>query len=133
MNTIIPVVLSAIAAMILGFLWYGPLFSKQWMQLRNITAKDIRKAKKSMSRTYITAFVINLVVGAMLHYFIVETNNATAIGGAAVGLFAWLGFVMTTMGTNYLFTNQPRNLYLIDVGYYLAVLLVGGAIIGALA
>ena len=52
-------------------------------------------------------------------------------GGVISGFLVWLGFVITTMGVNHAFSGAPTKLTLIDGGYWLAVLLIQGAVIGA--
>ncbi len=39
------VVVAAIANMVLGFLWYGSLFGKQWIKLSGFTAEAMNEAK----------------------------------------------------------------------------------------
>ena len=49
----IAVVGAAVAAMVIGFLWYGPLFGKQWTKLMNFDKKKIDEAKrKGMGKIY---------------------------------------------------------------------------------
>jgi hypothetical protein len=38
---------SGIIMMVLGYLWYGPLFGKPWMKLAGITKSDMEKSKKN--------------------------------------------------------------------------------------
>ena len=44
-----------------------------------------------------------------------------------VGCVAWLGFIVPTHYNGVLFSKKPREIFLIDVGYYLlSMLLMGG-------
>jgi len=52
-------------------------------------------------------------------------------GGVITGFFLWLGFVITTMGVNHAFSGAKTMLTVIDGFYWLAVLLIQGAVIGA--
>jgi hypothetical protein len=56
----------------------------------------------------------------------------TLRGGVISGAFCWLGFVITTLVTNYTFAMRDWRLLLIDGGHWLVVLLLMGAIIGAM-
>jgi hypothetical protein len=47
-------------------------------------------------------------------------------------LFLWLGFVVTTIAVNYAFGGRKPMLIVIDSGHWLLVLLLMGAIIGAM-
>ena len=56
-------------------------------------------------------------------------GDVTVRGGVISGFFVWLGFVITTMGVNHAFGGAKPMLTLIDGGYWLAVLLIQGAVI----
>jgi len=40
------IIAAAIASMLIGWLWYGPLFGKQWMKLAGLKKSDMKKMKK---------------------------------------------------------------------------------------
>ena len=56
----------------------------------------------------------------------------TLRNGAISGAFLWFGFILTTMVVNYSFSGRDRRLLLIDVGNWLIVLVVIGAVVGAI-
>ena len=57
------VVLAALAAMVIGFVWYGPLFGKQWMALMGFTPQSMDEAKKKgMAKSYILMALGSLVM-----------------------------------------------------------------------
>ena len=58
-------------------------------------------------------------------------SDITVRGGMISALFVWLGFVLTTIGTNQAFQGDKPVVTAIDAGHWLAVLVVMGAIIGA--
>ena len=58
--------------------------------------------------------------------------QVTLRNGVISGLFCWVGFVFTTMLVNNRFAMRSPKLLLIDGGYWLVVLVLIGAIIGAL-
>ncbi len=124
----IAVLSAGLSAMVVGSVWYGPLFGKEWMKLIGIKKEDINKSE--MPKLYGIMFIGALVEAYVLSHFI---HYAGAVGfflGAKTGLWAWLGFVATTMIGNYMFAKRPIRLYYIDAGYALANLLVMGAILG---
>ena len=47
----IGVILAAISAMVVGYVWYGPLFGKPWMKLVGITKEDIEKVCRNPIQT----------------------------------------------------------------------------------
>lgn len=130
---LVPVLLAAIATMILGFLWYSPiLFAKPWMLAMGYDPKDkarIEQMRKSAGPTYFFAFIASLVSAFVLAKIIDITTVNSALYGMKVAFAMWLGFVTTVQFTAKLFENKPWKLYLINTGYQLVCYLVMGAIL----
>ncbi len=126
------VLICAIANMILGFLWYGPLYGKEWNKLVGFTAEKMEKAKKSMNRNYIIMFITSLVTAWILFHFIwyAAPGSLTLLIALKIAVYAWLGFIATTALTKHLFTpdTKPVKLLFIESGYQLASLLLMGVI-----
>jgi Protein of unknown function (DUF1761) len=57
-------------------------------------------------------------------------GQVTFRNGIIAAAFLWFGFVLTTMTVNYSFSGRDRRLLLIDLGNWLIVFLVIGAVIG---
>ena len=112
------VLVSAIATMVIGFLWYSPmLFANPWMRLMGIDPNDkakLAELQKGAGKTYGLAFVASVI---------------TIPYGMKIGFAVWLGFVTTVQLTGALFGKQPTKLYLINTGYQLVCYLVMGAIL----
>lgn len=125
------VFVAAVAYMVLGFLWYGPLFGKPWMKLIGMSERDMEAAKKGMGKTYALTMLGAIVMFYVLVHFIEVSNVAEAGEGAMVGFWAWLGFVATTGANDFLFSVKPKpwNLYFLNQGYLLFGLMIGGAIL----
>ena len=75
--------------------------------------------------------LFTLILALMLAGVMGHLGDITIRGGVISGFFVWLGFVITTMGVNHVFSGAKPMLTLIDGGHWLAVLLVMGAVIGA--
>ncbi len=54
------ILLCGVASMVLGYLWYGPLFGKPWMKMVGMTKEKMAAAKDSMPKTYGIMFVSSL-------------------------------------------------------------------------
>lgn len=124
------VFIAAIAPMVLGFIWYGPLFGAKWMKIMGITKKDIEAKKADLPRMYFLMFLSAIVMSYVLARLIVIGGASNAISGAVVGFWTWIGFIATVKLGDVLFNGSPLNLYYIDVTYRLISLVIMGAILG---
>jgi hypothetical protein len=129
------VLASAVATMVLGFLWYSPmLFARPWTILMGYDPDDkakLAELQKSAGPSYGLSFIASLVAAAVLGKIIALARASTALYGMEIGLAVWLGFVTTVQLTNSMFTRQPAKLYAINTGYQMVCYLAMGAIMGA--
>lgn len=129
------VLVCAVAAMVVGFLWYSPmLFANPWMVLMGYDPNDkakIAEMQKSAGPSYAMSTVAGLLSAFVLGKLIAVAGAVTAIDGLKIGLVVWLGFVTTVQFTNALFSRQRNKLYLINTGYQLVCYVAMGAILGA--
>jgi hypothetical protein len=130
---VVPVLVAAVATMIVGFIWYSPfLFAKAWMVAMGYDPNDKAKTgemRKGAGKLYGMAFAASLVSAFVLAKIIEITTVNTAIYGMKVGFAVWLGFVATVQLTDKLFGRKPAKLFLINTGYQLACYLVMGTIL----
>lgn len=128
------VVVAAVASMVLGFLWYGPVFGKPWMQLMGFTKESIEKMKgKGMGKTYAFMAIGSLVTAFVLAHALTFASAYTETTGVAAGLMVgfwnWLGFVAPVQMGAQLWEGKPWKLFLITSGFYLVSLCVEGVIL----
>ena len=130
---LLAVLVAAIAAMVVGFLWYSPLlFAKPWMMLMGYDPNDkakMEEMQKSVGPSYAISFVASLVSAFVLAKIVDISTVNSALYGMKIGFAIWLGFVTTVQLTAKLFGNQPTKLYLINTGYQLVCYLAMGAIV----
>ncbi len=117
---------ATLAGFLVGGLWYGPLFGKEWMLLNNLTREDARKA--SMAKLYSTTILLNLIAATSLAMFI---GPAGWQDGLFFGFLTGLTFVATALGVIYVFESKPLKLWCINAGYQVVFFSVMGAILGA--
>jgi hypothetical protein len=123
------VIIATLAGFGLGTVWYTVL-AKPWMRAVGKSEAD-RPQSGAQILLFATAIVALFVMALMLAGLMAHIGDITVRGGVVSGLFVWLGFVITTMGVNHAFGGAKPMLTLIDGGYWLAVLLIQGAVIGA--
>jgi hypothetical protein len=128
------ILVAAIVNMVLGALWYGPLFGKTWTQLCGFTSEKMDEMKKKgMTKSYVLMFAGSLIMAYVLNYFVVYassyTNASGAYAGLMVGVWAWLGFVAPTTVGMVLWEGKPWKYWYIVSGYYLVALAIMGKIL----
>jgi len=130
------IVVAAVAAFVIGFLWHGPLFGKVWMNLSGITQAQMEEAKAkgmgAMAPQMACAFIQQLVVAAVLAHLITALGIADPVAAATLAFLLWLGFIATTLLNQVLWENKSLNLYLFGIVYHLVSLIVMAVIIVSL-
>ncbi len=129
------VLVSAIASMVIGSIWYGPLFGKQFMRVSGMDQWSPEKRaemKKSMGMTYLVQFIASLVTFYILARFMDDLGQMSVSGGLTVALLAWIGFVVPIKLGDALWGGKMPMFWL-GIGNMLITLLAAGAIIGAMA
>ena len=108
---LLAVLASAVATMVLGFLWYSPvLFAKPWTILMGYDPNDKAKMaemQKSAGPSYGMSLVASILSAFVLGKLIAVAGSTGAIEGLKIGLVVWLGFVTTVQFTGSLFSKQP--------------------------
>lgn len=125
----VAIVVAAIVDFALGAVWFGPLFGKQWQEMtgRRETTTPARNAPVP----YAVTFVAALIAATVLAFFLQLSTAYTVVEGTIYGLYAGVGFVMSSMLADALFSGRKLSLYLITAGYPAVGLVVMGAILGA--
>jgi hypothetical protein len=122
---------AALAPMVIGGIWYGPLFGRLWMSAHGYTPERLEAMKKSMGKTYGISFLCYLVMATALAYLFVWIGAVNVPAGLWMAFVCWLGFAATIGLTAHLFSDRRPSAYLIDVAFQLAYMLAMGAILGA--
>ena len=104
------VLVSAVATMIVGFLWYSPaLFANPWMKLMGYDPNDkekITEMQKGAGPSYFMSLVASILAAFVLGKLIAVSGFSNAVDGLKIGLVVWLGFVTTVQFTNALFSRR---------------------------
>ncbi|MDD5069000.1 MAG: DUF1761 domain-containing protein [Candidatus Pacebacteria bacterium] len=126
------VLVSAVASMVVGSIWYGPLFGKKYMQAMGMDSwspEQREKMKKSMTLSYVGQFVASLVMFFVLAWYIGTSIHTGLYGGVENAFGVWIGFVVPLKLGDVLWGGK-KSLFWIGIGGMLVTLLVAGAIIG---
>ena len=124
------VVAAAVAAFLLGWVYYGVLFGKAWQRLNGLTDEQIANGNSAM--IFGGAFALTLIIATALALLMgpLTGHEASLVQGVVLGLMLSLALVATAVGINYLFALKPLKLWLIDTGYMVLMFTLIGAILG---
>ncbi len=67
------VLVCGIVSMVVGFVWYGPLFGKKWAEAIGVNmtdAEECKKMQKAAGPLYMAQFFMTLFQAGVLAYFI---------------------------------------------------------------
>ena len=123
----------AILSMVLGAIWYGPLFGKKWMEIVGVDSADLearKKMQKSAGPLYGVQFLLTLFQVAVLAYLVADSQRH---GGLERVLWVWAAFVIPTLAGAVMWTNETGKLkwarFLIQGGYQLVIFVVFGLLL----
>jgi hypothetical protein len=132
---IVAIVVAAVAGWLAGAAWYMS-FGRLWVAALGKTREEMQAQRKkpgaflpfvySFGALVIMAWMMAGVMGHL------GPGQVTVKNGVISGAFLWFGFVITTMAVNYSFAGRSARLLLIDGGHWLLVLVLIGAIVGAI-
>ena len=124
------VLVAAIIHWILGGVWYGVLFTNKFIQLIGWDQAKLQQMEsQGPGKELGIAFIMSLVLCYILAHFIQYAKAKSAMGGAQVAFWLWLGFIVTTNIATVLFEERPMGLYLINIGYQFVACVIAGVIL----
>jgi len=117
----VPAILTCgIISLVLGFIWYGPLFGKAWARYTGWTEEKVKSLPaKRMALTYALTLAAALVTAFVLDVLAWATGTSTVSDGISLGLWTGVGFSAMAFATTHLFEHKPLGLWLIVSGYQL--------------
>ena len=122
------VAIATIVPMVLGFLWYGPLFGNTWMAARGITREQMGSV--NVGQAYGLTTVLALVTAIAMALVVSAAATQDLATGAALGAIVGVGLVATALATNGIFEERSWTLVALNAGYQIVSLIVMGAVIG---
>ena len=127
------ILIAAVAGFAFGAAYYMTL-SRPWLASIGKTKEELAAAGKGSPVPFIVSIIALAIMawtlaGIMGH---LGAGQVTVKNGVISALFVWLGFVITTQSVNYAFGQRKPMLTVIDGIHWLGVLVIQGAIIGAM-
>ena len=128
------VLICAVFSMVLGSIWYGPLFGKKWCEIVGVDSKDhemLKKMQKSAMPLYIVQFLLTLFQVYVLAHYLQGWKEVTGVENA---LWIWAAFIMPTVAGGSMWNNDSRKIawarFMVQGGYQLLLFVAFGLILG---
>ena len=132
-GNLLAVLVAAVVAFIIGFLWHGPLFGKQWIRLMEIPQSEVdamqAKGMGPMIPHMAAAFIQQLVIAGVMAHLATALTIVDAAGAIMLAVLLWIGFIVTVQLNGVLWEKRKLNLYFFNITYHLVVLVVVALIV----
>lgn len=128
------VLVAAIAAFIIGFLFHGPLFGKLWMRLADIHPTGNEKFS-DMVPQMLWNLLVNIVTAYVLAAVYLFASTSPFMGGVGAwngivcAFWVWLGFIVTSTSIDVIWMGKSSKLWLFECVSSLVSICAMGAII----
>jgi len=116
---------AVVIRMLIGMLWYGPVFGKGWMKEIGFEEKDVEGGGAAMALAIIPAIIEVYILAVLINY----VGTTSFLGGLMSGFFIWLGFIATVGYQMVIFENRSLKLFSINNFYELVTLLIIGPLL----
>lgn len=127
------VAVGAVLSMVIGAIWYGPLFGKKWVEILGVDMSDPetkKKMQKSAGPIYLVQFILTLFQVLVLAHLVAESDR---VGGVERSLWIWAAFVIPTLAGSVMWTNDSSKVkwsrFLIQGGYQLILFVAFGLLL----
>ncbi len=134
------VLVAGVVPMVIGALWYGPVFGQRWMALMETTEEELREGFNPL-KTYGVSFLLALVTAYVIAQLVAEVSpesvssmgggGGSAMVGVHVALMALVAFVLPVAHQSVTFEGRKAGLAWLNIGYN-GVALLGQAVVIAL-
>lgn len=126
---------TTVISFVLGFLWFGPVFGKIWMQTVGHTMPETMtpEMKRGMIIGYIWVIITSFLTNFVLLHNLTFGSAYLGMTGVGAGLQAaiwnWIGFCFPLLISSVMFESRPKKYILVTGGYYLVALIINGIVL----
>lgn len=148
------IIAAALSTLVVGFVWYGPLFGKIWMTENRFKEEDLKKGNilKIFGLTFVFSILLAMIMQVLvIHEFgaigMIHADPETALPsfaafmadyagqhrtfghGALHGFMSGLFLALPLIGINGLFERRSWTYIFIHSGYWIVCMTIMGAIV----
>ncbi len=114
---LMPSIVSAIAAFMLGLVWYHPkVLGNKWIEARGKTWEDLPKTPTPFIISFPLWFLTSLFFTFMVIYFNINSTAEIFL----LACLLWVAFTMPPLVMGSLYTGDPFSAVAVDASYQLA-------------
>jgi hypothetical protein len=124
------ITLAAVACFLFEAAWYS-YFLQSWLQGIGRTQEWLDHTGINVGLQFATALLSEAVIASAISCVTQLTGPQTALRGMRAAALLWLGFVITTSATEYVFEVRTYKIFAINAGFWLIGMVLMGAIVGA--
>lgn len=129
----IAILLAGLSTMVVGSVWYGPLFGKLWEKLAKIK-RDPNFGGAKMAIMYIgaflTSFITAIVMAAIVFVVYQFFGGNYLLVSVATTAALWLGFTAARIHMHDSFEGRPKQLTSLTLSHEFVTLIIMAVIIG---
>jgi Protein of unknown function (DUF1761) len=129
-HNFVAILVAAIVNFLLEAAWYSGFYTT-WLKGIDRTDEWLKLNSPNRALQFATALVASAVIAGVLSFIVQYSGPQTLLRGIKSGLLMWLGFVLTTWATEYVFEVRPFSLLLVNAGFWLVGMVLMGGIVGA--
>ena len=120
----VAVLVAAVVNMIVGSLWYGPIFGRAWKHMMGFTDDMMKSMRLSAMQAMVGGFITALIMAYVLAYFVVIYGAIDMQGAFELAFWIWLGFMATVTAGSFLWENKPFKLFVLNAAEQLVALVL---------
>lgn len=127
------ILVCAVLSLVVGAIWYGPLFGKAWARVVGADQYDLERRKEMQKKAmplYFIQFVLVLFQVLVLAHLIADTQT---VSGLSRSLWIWGAFIVPTIAGTAMWNNDSSKIswarFLIQSGYQLVIFFIFGLIL----
>jgi hypothetical protein len=127
------VLLGTVVSMFLGFMWYGPLFGKEWSKLTKVTQEQMKKGNSvAMIGAVVSSVMLTYVLAHVTYLSYRFFGGSFASAAFRSAFWMWLGFQALVIWQHDAFEQRRRKLTVLNAGYELVRIMAVAAVIAAI-
>ena len=123
---LVPVLLAAVAAYMVGGIIYGAIFSEQWLAWQGKTKSDFAGNEWRMFISWIMPLVMSFGIAKKIKAY----NISTWLGGAKTGAALGILLVLACRLYSFVYSTEVWQLLALDSVHIILAATVSGAVLG---